>query len=61
MRYVLVLLLCSGLTYADGIVTDVGLGQYGSKGSGLSQDKFAKLGLQEEIWNSVEKVTLARL
>lgn len=45
----------SSLAYGDQIVTDVGLGQFGSKGSSLSQDKFAKVGIQEEIWNSFQQ------
>ena len=39
------------MAYADEIVTDVGLGSFGSKGSSLSQDKFAKVGIEEDIWS----------
>lgn len=47
----LILLLISSTAYADQFVTDVGLGQFGSRGASLSQDKFAKVGVQEELWN----------
>lgn len=33
----------------DQLVTDAGLGILGSRGSSLSQDKFAKIGVQEEL------------
>lgn len=50
---ILILLFISSLTYAkdDQIVTDVGLGSFGSKGSSLSQDKFTKIGIEEELWS----------
>jgi hypothetical protein len=50
---ILLSLLLVGTAYGgdDQIVTDVGLGSFGSRGASLSQDKFAKLGLQEELWN----------
>lgn len=57
--------LCMGLSvfqmfmattvHADQVITDVGLGAFGSKGASVSQDKFTKLGLQEEIWSPFQE------
>lgn len=56
-KLALLLLLMSSVAWADGdqIITDVGLGQFGSRGSSLSQDKFAKVGIQEEIWGPFQQ------
>ncbi len=53
----LLLLLLTSLAYAqdDQIVTDVGLGIVGTKGSTLSQDKFARVGLQEDVWYDLKQ------
>lgn len=48
------LLISSAYADQDQIVTDVGLGSFGTKGSSLSQDKFAKIGWQEDVWYSLK-------
>ena len=52
MKLLLILLLFSSQAFAqqDQLVVDVGLGQFGSRGSSLSQDKFVKFGWQEDLW-----------
>lgn len=49
-KLVFLFLLLSSVAWADEIVTDVGLGQFGSRGSSLSQDKFVKFGWQEDLY-----------
>jgi hypothetical protein len=39
----------------DQIVTDVGLGTFGTKGSSLSQDKFIKIGLEKELSSPLQE------
>lgn len=39
----------------DQLVTDVGLGVFGSRGASLSQDKFAKIGWEEDLWYNLKQ------
>ena len=39
----------------DQISTEIGLGVFGTRGSSLSQVKFVKLGLQEDLWYSFKE------
>lgn len=55
-KIVLILLLMNSLAWAaeDQVVIDAGLGQFGSKGSSLSQDKFAKISIEEDVWYNLK-------
>ena len=58
MRYLIFLsIFLSSLAYAtpDQLVLDAGLGVFNSKGSSLSQNKFAKIGYQEDIWYNLKQ------
>lgn len=50
MKYLFMLMFLSSWAQADQFVTDVGLGAFGSKGDTPVQDKFAKVGIQEDVW-----------
>ena len=46
---------CIAYADQDSIVTDVGVGEFGTKGSSLSQVKFAKVGWQEDLWYNLKQ------
>jgi len=50
-------LLFSSQVYAaqDQIVVDGGLGVFGTEGSSLSQVKFGKVGIQEDLWYNLKQ------
>lgn len=55
---IFIVLICigsQGYAQDDQLVTDVGLGEFGSRGASLSQDKFAKLGWQEDLWYTLKQ------
>lgn len=54
---VLYLVFISSMAYAqdDQYVIDVGLGTFGTEGSSLSQVKFAKMGIQEDLWYALKQ------
>jgi hypothetical protein len=54
---VLILMVLPSLAYGqdDQVVMDFGLGIFGTEGSGLSQVKFAKVGLEEDVWNALKQ------
>lgn len=56
-KLTIALLFISSLAYAqnDQVVVDAGLGEFGTRGSSLSQVKFAKIGLQEDLWYSLKQ------
>lgn len=39
----------------DTLLVDAGLGVFGTEGNGLSQVKFAKIGLQEDLWYNLKQ------
>ena len=57
MKLLLILLLLSSQAFAqqDQIVVDGALGILGNEGSSLSQVKFAKIGLQEDVWDALKQ------
>lgn len=58
MKFITILFLFISfpiMAQQDQMVTDVGLGEFGSKGSSLSQDKFAKIGYEEDLWYNLKQ------
>lgn len=52
---VLVLLLPANAYCADDVFIDAGLGTFSTEGTSLSQVKFAKVGVQEDIWYALKQ------
>ena len=58
MKYLILLLMlvpCLSFADTDQVIVDAGLGVFSSKGHSFSQDKFAKIGIQEDLWNAFKQ------
>ncbi len=56
-KFALLLILVSSIAHAKGdeLLLDAGLGAFSTEGYSLSQVKFAKIGLQEDLWYSLKQ------
>lgn len=56
-KFAFILILFSSIAHAKGdeILLDAGLGAFSTEGYSLSQVKFAKIGLQEDLWYSLKQ------
>jgi hypothetical protein len=54
-KLLLLVLLLTSLAHADELVLDGGLGVFDTKGTSISQNKYLKLGLQEDLWGAFKQ------
>jgi len=56
LRYItLIAFLFSTICSADEVVLDAGLGIFGTEGHSLSQVKFGKVGIEEDLWYALKQ------
>lgn len=58
MKHLLIFLLfffLASYAHADQVVIDAGLGAFGTRGENVAQNKFAKIGIEEDLWYVIKQ------